>query len=62
MKKTLIAAAFGLSLAMPQAEAALFNFSFHSDGLPAQGLSGTITLPDGDGAFAATSVIVTSSH
>lgn len=62
MKKTLLAAALGLSFAMPRAEAALFNFSFsNEDGALAGTVTGTITLPDGDGIFAASSVIVDSA-
>lgn len=44
------------------ASAATFNFSFSNvDGTVSGTVQGTITLPDGDGTFAATSVIVTSA-
>lgn len=44
------------------ASAATFNFSFSNVNGPVNGtVEGTITLPDGDGTFAATSVIVTSA-
>lgn len=44
------------------ASAAIFNFSFSNvTGAIGGTVSGTIELPDGDGTFAATSVIVTSA-
>lgn len=44
------------------AHAATFNFSFSNEDGPVNGtVQGTIELPDGDGTFAATSVIVTSA-
>jgi hypothetical protein len=63
MKKTLFTAALGLSFVLPQAEAAtIYTFSFSNvDGAVSGTVSGTVTLPDGDGTFAATSVLVTSA-
>ncbi len=44
------------------ANAATFNFSFTNEGGNINGtVEGTVELPDGDGTFAATSVIVTSA-
>jgi hypothetical protein len=44
------------------ANAATFNFSFdNQDGAVNGTVSGTITLPDGDGTFPASSIIVTSA-
>ncbi|MDB9426128.1 PEP-CTERM sorting domain-containing protein [Microcystis aeruginosa CS-564/01] len=46
----------------PVASAATFNFSFSNVTGPVSGtVQGTLTLPDGDGTKAATSVIVTSA-
>ena len=44
------------------ANAATFNFSFTNENGPVAGtVTGTITLPDGDGTFAATAITVTSA-
>lgn len=44
------------------AKAAVYTFSFSNvDGAVSGTVSGTITLPDGDGTFAATSIVVTSA-
>lgn len=62
MRKILLAAALGLSCVLPKAEAAVFTFSFSNvEGEIDGAISGTITLPDGDGTFAATSVMVLSA-
>ena len=46
----------------PVASAATFNFSFSNVTGPVNGtVQGTLTLPDGDGTNAATSLIVTSA-
>ncbi|MEH2131750.1 MAG: PEP-CTERM sorting domain-containing protein [Nostoc sp.] len=64
LKKLSMAAAGAAVIALGTvgtAQAATFNFSFSNvDGAVNGNVGGTIQLPDGDGTFAATSVVITS--
>lgn len=62
MLRTALLAATAWIVAAPAADAALYTFSFsNTSGGTSGTVAGTITLPDGDGTFAASSVIVTSA-
>jgi hypothetical protein len=65
LKQGLLAAAGAVAVGMScadAAEAASFGFSFSNENGQVNGIvEGTIELPDGDGVFAATSVVVTSA-
>lgn len=61
IRTTLLAAAITLGAAAAQASA-VFDFSFsNEDGAVSGAVAGQVTLPDGDGTFAATDFIVTQA-
>ena len=62
MRITIVLAALCIVAASVRAEAALYSFSFSNvNGAVAGTVEGQITLPDGDGTFAATAVSITSA-